>query len=94
MSTTRLASPYRIRERQRALGIATTSIEAVADGERFPFVQTVAHEDRWLVMSGPEIAKAADCGIMFPPTFTVWSHDDAHKWVALLAALYAKAAER
>lgn len=86
---------YRIRERQRALGIATSAIEAVIDGERFPFVQAVAtatHEDgRWLVMCGPEIARAANAGITFPPTFTVWSHDDAHKWVTLLAALHAKA---
>ncbi len=81
----------RIRERQRTLGIATASIEAIADGERYPFVQAVQHEDRWLVMCGPELATAADAGVRFPPTFTVWSHDDAQRWVQLLAGLYAKA---
>lgn len=87
MNTTILPH-YRIRERQRTLGISTASIEAIADGERYPFIQAVQHEDRWLIMCGPELATVADCGVRFPPTFTVWSHDDAQRWVELLAGLY------
>ncbi|MCV7100047.1 hypothetical protein [Mycobacterium palustre] len=89
MSTTSLNQTYRIRERQTRLGLA---VEAIRAGETYPFVQAHQHQDRWLVMTAPEIARDADCGMRFAPTFTVWSHDDARKWVELLAALHTRTA--
>lgn len=67
------------------------TIDAILNGDMFPFIRASRPAQRWIIMSGPELAKAAVQQFRFPPSLFVDSEQDARRWVELLAGLYIQA---